>query len=405
MKKIIFTLLYILFLFTYNSKAQWVQMTNGIGNSDIEALALIGNNIIAGGANGVYLSTNLGESWTAINNGLPAGVQSIAVSGNYIFAGPDNLGVYRSSNNGANWIEVNNGLIINDAYTFAVSGTNIFVSIDGGAGNRIFKTVNNGTNWTNVTNDIVLNGDVSAFIVSGTNIFAGAGNGVHLTTNFGTNWIFKSNAISSVHAFAISGSNLYAGTYRNGIYVSSNNGTNWTAINNGLPNNNITNITIAGTNIIAGTDSNGVFVTTNYGLNWISKNTGLTNLRVLSLIINNNYIFAGTYNGGIFRRLLPEIIGIKKLVSLVPKQFDLKQNYPNPFNPSTNIRYEITKNSFVKLVVYNVLGLEVEKLVNEKQSLGVYEVAFNASQYPSGVYFYRLEIENFSDSKKMILLK
>ena len=98
-------------------------------------------------------------------------------------------------------------------------------------------------------------------------------------------------------------------------------------------------------------------------------------------------------------------IGITTISTEIPKDFSLSQNYPNPFNPSTNIRYDLPKNGFVKLVVFDELGREIETLVNEKQTAGTYEATFNASVYPSGVYFYTLTTDNFNETKKMILIK
>jgi len=89
----------------------------------------------------------------------------------------------------------------------------------------------------------------------------------------------------------------------------------------------------------------------------------------------------------------------------IPKDYSLSQNYPNPFNPSTNIRYDLPKNGFVKLVVFDELGREIETLVNEKQTAGTYEATMNASQYPSGVYFYKLTTDNFTETKKMLMIK
>lgn len=83
----------------------------------------------------------------------------------------------------------------------------------------------------------------------------------------------------------------------------------------------------------------------------------------------------------------------------------LFQNYPNPFNPTTNICYELLKSGFVKLIVYDALSREVETLVNEKQSAGTYKSTFNASNYPSGIYFYRLSADGYADTKCMILIK
>jgi len=83
----------------------------------------------------------------------------------------------------------------------------------------------------------------------------------------------------------------------------------------------------------------------------------------------------------------------------------LNQNYPNPFNPITNIRYQVAAVSFVTLKIYNLLGKEVATLVNEKKDRGAYAVAFNAGELSSGVYFYRLTAGDFSDTRKMILVK
>jgi len=85
--------------------------------------------------------------------------------------------------------------------------------------------------------------------------------------------------------------------------------------------------------------------------------------------------------------------------------FNLGQNYPNPFNPTTQISYQIPKNSFVNLVVYNTLGQVVSTLVSEHQTSGKYSVQFNANNLPSGVYFYKIESGTFTKVNKMLLLR
>lgn len=89
----------------------------------------------------------------------------------------------------------------------------------------------------------------------------------------------------------------------------------------------------------------------------------------------------------------------------IPQQITLYQNYPNPFNPSTTISYSLPQHTFVTLKIYNNLGQELETLVNEEKSAGIYSVLFDGSRVSSGIYFYRLQTENFSQTRKFILLK
>ena len=98
-------------------------------------------------------------------------------------------------------------------------------------------------------------------------------------------------------------------------------------------------------------------------------------------------------------------VDVEKFQADVPADFTLHQNYPNPFNPGTKIKFVIPNSSFVNLKVYNVLGKETATLVNEERPAGNYEVEFEASSLPSGVYFYQLRAGSFIQTKKMILLR
>jgi hypothetical protein len=88
-----------------------------------------------------------------------------------------------------------------------------------------------------------------------------------------------------------------------------------------------------------------------------------------------------------------------------PYEFSLSQNYPNPFNPVTTINYTLASSGKVELKVYDILGREVQTLVNDIQNAGSHTVNFNAVNLSSGVYFYRITSGNFSDIKKMVLVK
>lgn len=98
-------------------------------------------------------------------------------------------------------------------------------------------------------------------------------------------------------------------------------------------------------------------------------------------------------------------LDVERIPNLLPSAYELDQNYPNPFNPSTVIRYSIPEAGFVTLRVFNLLGEEVAILVNNEQPVGVYEATFDASSLSSGIYFYSLETNNFSTTKKMLLMK
>jgi hypothetical protein len=89
----------------------------------------------------------------------------------------------------------------------------------------------------------------------------------------------------------------------------------------------------------------------------------------------------------------------------VPDAYELAQNYPNPFNPTTTIKYSITKQSHVSLKVYNILGHEVNTLVNNQQSAGSYTFKFDGSNLSSGVYFYQIHTQEFVETKRMLLVK
>ena len=101
----------------------------------------------------------------------------------------------------------------------------------------------------------------------------------------------------------------------------------------------------------------------------------------------------------------PEVVGIEPISSVIPDKYELYQNYPNPFNPNTNIKFDLPKGSNVKLTVYNSLGQKVAELFNGELSAGTYRYSWGASNFASGIYFYRLETDEFVQTKKLVLLK
>ncbi|MBK8552471.1 MAG: T9SS type A sorting domain-containing protein [Ignavibacteria bacterium] len=147
-------------------------------------------------------------------------------------------------------------------------------------------------------------------------------------------------------------------------------------------------------------------MSSNNGANWVKKNQGFNIIPgVYSILIGNGYIYAGTSGQSVWKRPIADITGIKLISGLIPSSFSLEQNYPNPFNPVTNLEFGISDLGFVSLKVYDILGKEVVTLVNEKLSPGNYKVEFDGSGLSSGVYFYRLNAGEFTETKRMMLVK
>jgi hypothetical protein len=100
----------------------------------------------------------------------------------------------------------------------------------------------------------------------------------------------------------------------------------------------------------------------------------------------------------------PTIVGVEDNGS-IPTKFNLHQNYPNPFNPTTAIKFEIPKESYVTLRIYNSIGKDVAELVNRELSAGQYQISFDAKDLPSGIYYYKLQAGEFTQTRKMLLVK
>lgn len=99
------------------------------------------------------------------------------------------------------------------------------------------------------------------------------------------------------------------------------------------------------------------------------------------------------------------LVGIEPYSNEVPSKFELQQNYPNPFNPTTNIKFGLPKDGFVSLKIYNLIGKEVKTLVEGNHRAGSYNMTFDAVNLPSGIYFYTLRTNEFTETKKMMLVK
>jgi hypothetical protein len=165
-----------------------------------------------------------------------------------------------------------------------------------------------------------------------------------------------------------------------------------------------------------------LFRSTDNGLNWTALDlTGWPGTAVWNTLqIAGTYAFVNFYGIGVYRRLTSELVAVRETQgSGLPTEFRLEQNYPNPFNPATHIRFsvrgsgfeengsgfKVQGSEFTTLKVYDILGREVRTLVNENLEPGSYEVTFDAAGLASGVYLYRLQAGEFTQTRRLVVLR
>ncbi|HEY3250301.1 MAG TPA: T9SS type A sorting domain-containing protein [Ignavibacteria bacterium] len=345
-----------------------------------DQIAYVGEGVVNGGAN-LFRTTNGGLNWTSIlitppNRGWFNGLAFTKANGN-LFGLAIAERIYRSTNAGQSWIELNP----------AVNG------------------VSNATN--------------SLFIID--NFFYGFGlnNGsarVRLTADNSSTWSTQQvNVVGSyTSAIAFSSTKMIglAATSTSMPYIArtSDGGLTWTSIDigPGVTGNCFLNWIAEGPVVYIMGANGGVKRSTDNGLTWVTTPTPVSNLKHFDFVQYNNIVigYAVSSDGSVIR--LDDTLGVLTGINSnnhIPHEFSLEQNYPNPFNPASQIEYNIAKETFVRLSVYDALGREVNVLVNENKKPGTYNVTFDGTNLNTGVYFYKLEAGGFTQTRKMILLK
>jgi hypothetical protein len=268
-------------------------------------------------------------------------------------------------------------------------------------------------------------------INSGGVIFAGANLlGIYKSNDNGATWNICNNGLTTANIYKLSISpndDIYLGTVNGGAFRSTDEGNSWMQI--GLTGYEVRCFAFAPNGAIFSGTNDGVFKSTDNGGSWTHlSSSGLNNPYVHCLFFNYaGYLFAGT-GISLCRSVEPVITSVDDSFSEVPQSFLLLQNYPNPFNPSTRIQYAIGSRQFVTLKIYDILGNEIATLVDEEKPAGSYEFEFNLPadrQGPSsinhqlspvssfqlvrnlvsGIYFCRLQTDNYSKTIKMLYLK
>ncbi len=432
-------------------------------NNAVAALAVSGSEVYAGGsfktAGGVRVNNVAkwnGSTWSEMGGGVsgtlenPGYVSAVAVSGSEVYVGGFfSMAGGVSANNiakwdGGSWSALGDGVGSPDfgsVNAIALTGNNAYVggffaTAGGVSAHNLAKW--DGGSWSEVgggvSGTVENSGYVAAIGVIGSEVYVGgqfsSAGGVsasNIAKWNGSSWSALGGGVSipdfsSVTAIAVIGNEVYVGGYFSiAGGVSANNiakwdGGNWSALGSGV-NSTVTSIAAHASGVYAGGFFNAAGdVSANYvakwdGITWSALGSG-TNSGVSALAVIGNGLHAGgsfqtagnkpSHYFGIWHDVLTYV---DEEISGSPSDYVLSQNYPNPFNPSTTIRYTIPKAGFVTLKVYNALGEEIEMLVSEKQATGEHTVRWNPAGLPSGVYFYRLQAEEFAETRKLALVK
>jgi len=179
-------------------------------------------------------------------------------------------------------------------------------------------------------------------------------------------------------SLAISGNNIFAGTFGGGVFLSGDNGESWTEKNSGLTSTRVYSLATSGINIFTGNYGGGVFLTTDNGELWTQKNSGLKNTYIRSLAISGNNIYAGTIGYGVFRAKISDLITDVETEKKGNQQFQI---FPNPTSNTLNIQFE---NDISQIKIYSGLGNEITL---PKPVANGNNIQLDVSSLPQGIYY------------------
>lgn len=422
MKRIIFYVFLHLVFISSALHSQWQTQYNGTTKILWSSYFIDANTGFVFGDSAVVLkTTNGGTNWTNVDIGIANSYSTgrgfmqdankiYIPASNHVGVGGGDGKILYSSNGGTNWITQLNTPLLHGMGM--VLFTDLNTGYASGGDGSFYKTTNSGTNWNPVNVGAVEDLMYIYFYNASTGyVTSWKTDTIYKTTNAGGSWIaYKTNAgyDAVTNIFFVDANTGYAVSDHSTFMVTSNGGVNWT-INASLDTLMAFGLTNTSSTTFYMVSSKGggycIRKTTNSGANWYVQSSGndksLISVRFVDQStgwITGAGIILNTNNGG-------GPIGIKKISNEVPNKYSLEQNHPNPFNPSTFFNFDIVLKGNVKITIFDALGREVETIMNQDLQTGKYKIEWNAGNYTSGVYFYRLETAGFTETKKMILLR
>ncbi len=445
MKKIIYVLVCLVFVISslIYSQSGWYQQTNPLNNVQLVQIHFVSaSEGWISAVNGKLLHTiNSGNNWLTVT---PETTDTLYASsdaaGNLSFVNPltgwviyskvslsqfNGPAIYKTTNGGINWNKLSAPAYEGGFTIRFVDANNGWIMLVNPSSNTtgIFRTTNGGTNWSIVNTPVMgypyfLNANTGWLVPQSFTSPGFTSDTIRKTTDAGLTWTapWGTNIqvrFTAIH-FSDANNGWQVGNYGR-VLKTTNGGTSWNYVTNtGLD----TTYKCRGVQFLnANTGwicteqdmTNTVYVlyTNNGGTSWSWQSPPVSNLLKGLHFYDalNGGLIANDNGNGFICHTISGGIGVKQISTEMPLAFSLSQNYPNPFNPSTYIKFDVSKGSFVSLVVFDALGREVAVLVNEDLKPGTYEADWNASQYPSGVYFYTLRTEGFTETKRMVLIK
>jgi photosystem II stability/assembly factor-like uncharacterized protein len=381
---------------TTNGGDLWIQQISGIqdylgGVSFIDA-----NQGIAVGYNGRILrTTNGGINWGNVASGTTNRLDEVIyINQTTAVAVGWNGTILRSSDGGLTWFSQNSNTsqgLVGVHFTDINTGTAV------GWNGTILRTTNGGNTWVSQINPLsgtLLDLWGIFFTTSNKGIATGENGTILRTTNGGNNWsLISSNKGNRLWSDSF-GKTLSGIIFQDNIY--DNYGLYSVFFGDTL------------TGMITGyTTSNGLLLKTiDGGITWVTQSNDTTPSLLGIGMKGPKNAFAVGQGGKILHTTTGgNPIGIEPISSEIPNGYFLSQNYPNPFNPKTIINFRLPTNNYVTLTIYDILGHKVSTLVNEELKAGTYQVDWDASNYTSGVYFYKLTAGDYTDTKRVVLIK
>jgi|WetSurMetagenome_2_1015567.scaffolds.fasta_scaffold01553_13 photosystem II stability/assembly factor-like uncharacterized protein len=435
MYKYIFTFL-LVFSFINFSSAQWKEVTSSLPPWGSFVVDACDSNMAISPitTNTLYVTYNKGVNWYP--KYIPSFVDGISIVDSlniwYISATGE---IFATSDGGVNWIlqfyDLSQTSFMN--YIEMLDKYNGFAMGDAPSNTEpalILKTSNGGINWIS-QNDSFLIGLYSPdqwrtvdFVDFNTGYFFYSNiigeKQLHKTTDAGKSWrVIADTIFCEVLKFydenlgIVKAGECAGGTCTPGLYRTTDGGINWELFS--LPNSDYGNdieFIPSDPSKVWLIDWHHAYFSSDTGKTWTTELfcLDLTFRDIKFTDSNHGWLLAwgpGTMNSKLYYTSnggFGGIVGVDE-VSEQPINYFLSQNYPNPFNPNTVIQYQIPELSLVTITVYDLLGREVAILVNEEKPAGNYKIEFNASSLTSGVYYYQIKSGNFTQTKKMILLR